>query len=175
MKQGKILYAKHNGTYVLKFLGDIRATMCTSIDAFLDVMFADATLDGIMVDLSETDAIDSTGMGLLVKIAMQLQQLGCLRPTILSPNDDITHVLNSMSLSQVFTILTETFNDQNQGHLVDLTKLSNPSEQKLAQKVLEAHHFLIELSEQNKETFKDVVSMLEAEKQKRSDNLCKGI
>ena len=36
MSDGRILVAEQDGVYVLKFLGDVRLTLCPSLDQYLD-------------------------------------------------------------------------------------------------------------------------------------------
>jgi hypothetical protein len=40
--RGRIMVGDHDGVYVLLFQGDVRLTLCTAVDAFLDRMFQDA-------------------------------------------------------------------------------------------------------------------------------------
>ena len=49
MDCGKVLYAVHDGTWVLRLNGDVRATWCSSLDALLDRLFADPALRGIVL------------------------------------------------------------------------------------------------------------------------------
>lgn len=67
MPSGHILFAIHHGTYVLKFTGEVRAPMCATLDDFLEKMFVDSELSAILVDLTETDYIDSTALGMIAK------------------------------------------------------------------------------------------------------------
>ena len=39
MQDGRILAASHNGAYVIRFEGDVRLTLCTSIDDYFQKMF----------------------------------------------------------------------------------------------------------------------------------------
>ena len=105
MPSGHILFAVHNGTYVLKFTGEIRASMCATLDNFLEKIFVDASLSSILIDLTETDYIDSTALGLIAKTAVFLQIYNQRKPIILSTNPDISRILESMGFDQVFIIL----------------------------------------------------------------------
>jgi hypothetical protein len=53
MSEGRILAASHDGAYVLRLVGDVRLTLCTTIDDFIDRMFADPDFASIWVDLCE--------------------------------------------------------------------------------------------------------------------------
>ena len=38
---GRILVAEHDGVYLMKFVGDVRLTLCAAVDQFLDTMLSD--------------------------------------------------------------------------------------------------------------------------------------
>ena len=71
----KMQYAVHNGTYVLKLRGDVRVPVCTSLETFVEQrLLTDDSLRAVLIDLTETEAIDSTALGLLARIAYTLAQ-----------------------------------------------------------------------------------------------------
>jgi anti-anti-sigma factor len=155
---GRALYAEHQGTYVLKLVGDIRAPICATLDSFIESMFCDVKLRSILVDLSETLLIDSTALGLIAKIAVHTRKRFQEKPVIISTRPDITRILDSMGLEQVFDIVQE-------GSVISSAMNEVPIEQcvenSACQKVLEAHRVLMSLNEKNHETFQEVVAALE--------------
>jgi len=158
MVTGKILYAEEDGTYVLKFVGDVRVTLCTAFDSFLDTLFDKRSLKSVMVDLTETEGIDSTSLGLLAKLSIQAKKkLGGV-PTLVSTNDDITRIVHSMGFDQVFDILSEPLEA-----CMSLDELPEKVEadDRVCGRVLEAHKVLMSLNASNQEAFKDLVSTLE--------------
>ena len=158
MSDGKILGGAHNGVYVLKFAGDVRVTLCSTVDAFLDDMFSDADFQSVLVDLTEAEGIDSTSLGLLAKLSLRASDRLGMMPTIVSTRPDITRVLISMGLDDVFRIIIEPLEHKEQ--LGELER-KQASEQDLRQRVIEAHRALMSLNESNREAFKDLVSTLE--------------
>ena len=70
---GRILVADHNGVYMLKFVGDVRVTLCATVDDYLHRMFDDREFKSVLVDLSETEGIDSTSLGILAKLSIQAE------------------------------------------------------------------------------------------------------
>ena len=157
---GKILFAEREGIHVLKFIGDVRVTLGPTINTFLNRLGACSNFKSIVIDLSETDGIDSTSLGLLAKIALKTGEAFDAVPTIISPNDDITRILISMGFDKVFVILDELVTDC--GQLGELPK-EIISEANLRDQVLEAHKVLMSLNESNEEEFKDLVQALENE------------
>ena len=160
MLSGRILYAVHDGTYVIKFAGDVRVPLCASLEGFLDRMFSDPALQAVLIDLTDTVAIDSTALGLIAKIAVFLKQRVQKKPVILSTNPDVNRILASMGFDRVFLILEKA--PAPEGSLDELP-VSEPSQQELTRHVIEAHRVLMGLNEKNKATFRDLVAALECE------------
>ena len=70
MRTGSISYASLNGVYVLKFSGEIRVPLCANLNDFGDEILRDPALLGVVIDLTAVKSMDSTALGLLVKIAI---------------------------------------------------------------------------------------------------------
>ncbi|HKI75172.1 MAG TPA: STAS domain-containing protein, partial [Pseudomonadales bacterium] len=104
---GKILVAEQDGVKVLKFIGDVRVSLSPTLTDFVRDLGKCCNVHSILIDLSETDSIDSTALGILAKISLTSQEtLHCL-PTILSCKDDINRILFSMGFDNVFVIVNE--------------------------------------------------------------------
>lgn len=159
MQAGKILIAQHDGTYVIKLVGDVRLTLCTTMDDFLNKMFADPLFIGVLVDLCEAEGIDSTSLGLLAKLALQSKQYCHLLPIIKSPNADITRLLESMGFDKVFDI-RKKLHELTTEELAELPVLEADDEV-VREKIIEAHRILMTLNEQNRDTFSGLVTTLE--------------
>ena len=160
MLSGRILYAVHNGTYVIKFVGDVRVPLCASLEGFLERMFGDPSLQAVLIDMTETAAIDSTALGLIAKIAVSLRERLQKKPVILSTNPDVNRILGSMGFDRVFLILERT--PDSPEALAELP-FNEPSQQELTRNVIDAHRVLMSLNEKNKATFRDLVAALESE------------
>jgi anti-anti-sigma factor len=158
MDNGNVLHASHNDVHVLRFIGDIRYTLSPSIDRFLEEIFASSEPAGFVIDLTETDSIDSTNLGLLTRLAMRMQRLDAQRVTIVSNRADINSVLNSMALDEVFDIVEDTCLETDATQEVPQ---KDTDREALAHTLIEAHRALMDLSEHNREMFRDVVASLE--------------
>ena len=160
MNAGKIQFAESVGTYVLKFVGDVRMTLCTTLDKVLEHILAQDGVRSILVDLTETEGIDSTSLGLLAKLSVQAQKRFGMIPTIISSSDDINRILLSMGFDKVFLIVKE--GREGSQLLRDLPGIEC-SEQTAREKVLAAHRELMSLNERNRMVFQDLVRSLENE------------
>jgi len=163
---GRILHASHAGVEVLRFVGEIRHPLGPLLERFLDQLAKDG-LQGLVIDLGETQIIDSTCLGLLARMALRLRNQGGCKATVVSPRPDITDVLRSMSFDRLMNIVGE----MPIGHLEErLLKATNVcDDDALLVTMLRAHRTLMSLSERNREQFKEVVQVLERESEARRE------
>jgi anti-anti-sigma factor len=158
MDKGNVLHASHNDIHVLRFIGDIRYPLSPSIDHFLEKLFAGPKPAGFVIDLTETDSIDSTNLGLLARLATRMQQLDARRVPIVSNRADINSVLTSMALDEIFDIVEDTGLETG---AVQEVPQENTDREALARTLIDAHRALMDLNERNREMFRDVVASLE--------------
>jgi anti-anti-sigma factor len=158
--RGRILVGAHDGVYVLLFEGDVRVTLCTAIDTFLERMFDDVAFKSVVVDLARTDSIDSTSLGLLAKLSIQADKRFGYRPMLVSTRPDVTRVLVTMGLDDVFNLVREPLvHDEQLGEL----PCGCLAEHEVRKRVIEAHRLLMDLNDGNREAFHDLVKTLEAD------------
>lgn len=160
MNAGTICYAQLGPVFVLKFSGEIRYTMGCSLDDFLKKLFKRSDFETILIDLTETQSIDSTSLGLLAKVAnFMLRQFHKKTPLVCT-NEDVNQVLDSMGFDEIFDIC-----DCHQACPEGLkaVKLASPLRRKMAETVIDAHKTLCEMNEKNHAVFKNVVEALESE------------
>lgn len=163
MAQGRILFARHEDTYVLKFVGGIHYGQNWSFDLskalanFLDKIFEERDFSEIIIDLTEATSIDSTNLGLLARVAIFMQEKMNTRATIVSTNPNISHTLRTVGFRQIFNIIEKPLGTPEAetdlptgGRDVNVPKL-----------LLVAHRTLSALNEHNAERFKDIVDTLE--------------
>jgi anti-anti-sigma regulatory factor len=160
MSTGKILAADYKHMAMLKFVGDVRVLMSSTLDSYCSGLYRRGVLDAMVVDLSETRGIDSTALGLLAKMAIQLRNRFNVKPTIVSTNPDITQILRRMSFDLIFSIVDKPVKQQTS--YCELQQKSE-TETSLRDKVLDAHVTLMALSEQNKLEFQDLVQALKSQ------------
>lgn len=158
MTEGKILAAEHHGAYALKLVGDVRVNLCSSIDDYLEHMYSDPAFESVMVDLCEAEGIDSTTLGLLAKLALRVRKQFGLRPVIYSCSNGINRLLQSMAFGKLFDIREE--NVLNGAVISEIPAVSDEPEV-VREKVIEAHRVLMDLSDENRERFQDLMTALE--------------
>lgn len=156
----KILQAEKQGIYVLKFIGEIRLNLCSTLDNLVESITQDPSFKTVVIDLTETDIIDSTTLGLLAKIAMAAEKRSKFLPTLISTNPDVTRIIASMGFDKIFIILKEPASCIKELEEIPVLKAS---EQQVREKVLDAHKVLMSLNSRNREEFKNLVRALECE------------
>ena len=160
MSNGRVLMANHQGNYVVKLTGDVRMTLCTTIDTCLNTMVQDPSFESVTVDVTEADGIDSTSLGLLAKISRLSTPLMGHVPLLVSGHPDITRVVESMGFrDRVYTIVSDVELDE-VGRLkeADIQPLDESS---ATEQVLEAHKILMSLNDNNRKAFKELVECIE--------------
>ncbi|EZQ17259.1 anti-sigma factor antagonist [Pseudomonas sp. G11-1] len=159
MTTGRIQFAESESTFILKFIGDVRLTLCAALDAYIEKIFSSLNFSCIVIDLTETDNIDSTSLGLLAKLSILSRDRVGLLPTLVSTHEDMNRLLQSMGFDQIFNIVTESTPTDTE--LQDLPG-QVLSEEQVKSRVLEAHRILMNLNEHNRSAFTDLVSTLES-------------
>jgi len=160
MNSGRILIATVDHVPILKFNGDVRVLMSSALDNYFSTLYQKPVLNRMIVDMTETQGIDSTALGLIAKMAIQLRNRFNVSPTIVSTNPDITRILKSMSLDLICNIVENI--DSGETQFDELNQLDE-TEETVRQKVIEAHQTLMALSEENKAKFQDLISVLKAD------------
>lgn len=157
MSSGKILAADYRHMAMLKFVGDVRVLMSSTLDAYCSSLYRRPILDAMLIDMTETKGIDSTALGLLAKMAIQLRNRFNVMPTIVSTNPDITRTLKSMSFDLIFNIVDKPPSQKTQ---YSELQQRQESENTVREKVIDAHLTLMALSEDNRLEFQDLVQAL---------------
>ena len=156
----QIFYAEQADFHILKFVGDVRLSQSPLISNFLLKMRKLDNCCGIVVDLSETVAIDSTALGLIAKLGIISRESFALTLSIVSPRGDISRLLESMSMQEVSVITPVPVTS---GEKLEELPRQVASEDVLRAQVLKAHQVLMGLDADNESRFKDLIMTLEEE------------
>jgi anti-anti-sigma factor len=159
MGQGRVLYADDDHVHVLRYVGDIRHPLAPSVSRFVDTLLERFDGEDVVVDLSEVDAIDSTNLGEIARIAVLLAERNGKRAAIVSPREEISQVLHSMALDEVFDMLTEPTSAVPGEPIPTIAA----SRELSLQTILAAHRRLMQMNEENRKKFAQVVELLEHE------------
>lgn len=158
MQEGKILAASHHGAYVIRLEGDVRLTLCTTIDDYVQKMFDDPGFVSVWIDLCDAQGIDSTTLGLLAKLALRAESQFHFQPAIFSCDPGINRLLKSMGFQRLFELREESCANPDNIHEIPVVR---GSERAVKEQVIDAHRVLMDLSDENRERFSDLMVALE--------------
>lgn len=158
LQQGRILAASQHGAYVIRLVGDVRLTLCTTMDDYFQHMFEDPEFVSVWVDLCEVEGVDSTTLGLLAKLALKVKAKFGFAPAIYSRDPGITRLLKSMAFHRLFELHEESCS--NPEDIAEIPSVKG-SEESVKQQVIEAHRILMGISDENRDRFKDLLTALE--------------
>ncbi|GHE19927.1 STAS domain-containing protein [Halomonas urumqiensis] len=158
--EGRIKAAYDAGVFVLKLYGDVRLTLCATLDRQAQQLAGTPGLTSLIIDLRDATNVDSTALGFLAKVAMAVQGRLAERPTIVADNPDIQRMLDVMGFSSFFTLVEAPITETQE--LADLPEVPSDVEE-TRHRILEAHRILMRMNEHNREEFQPLVEMLEAQ------------
>ncbi|MDP5071873.1 MAG: STAS domain-containing protein [Congregibacter sp.] len=158
MIEGQVLAAQQHGAYVLRLVGDVRLTLCASIEDYVDGMLNDPQFTSVWVDLCDAQGIDSTTLGQLAKLAMAVYERYGFRPAIFCCDAGINRLLSSMGLDRLFEMHERTCCATGSAQSIPMVP---GSEDDVRQKVLDAHRTLMDVSPENRARFSELVATLE--------------
>ncbi|TFH85552.1 anti-sigma factor antagonist [Billgrantia azerbaijanica] len=158
--EGRVKAAFDSGVFVLKLCGDVRLTLCATLDSQAQQLAETPGLRTLIIDLREATNVDSTALGFLAKVAMAVQDKIDYKPTIVVDNPDVLRMLEVMGFAQFFTMVEAPITEVCE--LCDLPEIPADLEA-TRQRILEAHRILMRMNEHNREEFQPLVEMLEAQ------------
>ena len=151
--------AFHNGTYFVKLSGHLSFNYSASLSDLVKKICETDSLQGVLVDLREAKMIDSTHIGLVARLALETQKKTGQQITIVSSVRDVTQSLKNTGLQHLAVLL-----DAPTGEMPppDSIQALPESKRNIAEIILEAHKTLLEIHDDNKTIYQDIVEMLEA-------------
>lgn len=159
MSEGRVLAASEHGAYVLRLVGDVRLTLCASIEDYVAGMLDDPQFTSVSVDLCDAEGLDSTTLGQLAKLALAVDRRFGFRPAIFCCDAGINRLLRSMGLHRLFEMHEKTCCATGCNQSIPMVP---GTEEEVRQRVLEAHRVLMDMSDENRERFSELVSTLES-------------
>ena len=160
MSNGKILIADASGHYLIRLIGEVRVTLCISLDSYMQKLFKGETPESVTVDIRQAITVDSTTLGLLTRMAQRIHKTSHL--IMICQDADMRRLLCSMGINFLYTIAVDASQCQQEleTHCKELS-IKEVREDQVKPHVIDAHKTLMALNENNKEAFKDLVDALE--------------
>lgn len=161
MHEGRLKAAFESGVFVLKLCGDVRLTLCATLDDQAQRLANTPGLKAVMIDLREASNVDSTALGFLAKVAMEVKGKLEQPPTIIADHPDVQRMLDVMGFSHYFTLVEAPLTEPSE--LDELPQIE-ADEDGLRQRILEAHRILMCMSDYSRAEFQPLVELLEEQR-----------
>ncbi len=164
--RGNIRYGVHDKVCVLKLSGELAygapesIALSRALDTFLDHVAEEHQAQRFVIDMTDTEYIDSTNLGLLARIARIAAAEGGVKPHIITTRPPVTRTLETMGFRHLFQLIEN--DDGVPEPDAELPGIPE-GERETARTVLRAHRALAGMNEHNAETFRPVIELLERE------------
>lgn len=162
---GAIGYAVKDGIGYLRLSGALRHDSAGALEALIERWFGagQTAVRAVVVDLNETQFMDSTVIGLLASIARELASRGLPKATLFSTQADINQLLRSLCLDQALDLVECATSGDGAAAGPEAGTAGAAGSQCSAAAILKAHEVLMSLNEGNRQKFEPVVDLLRVE------------
>jgi anti-anti-sigma factor len=160
MSAGKILVSDNEGNYLLKLIGDVRVTLCGSLNRHMETIFGSQDVKKVIVDMLEAEGLDSTTLGLMAKLGMYSRKEYGVNVQVFCQNPSILRTLDCMGFEEIFDIIQEVPDIDAELHSIESV---SPEVDEIKRQVVEAHKLLMQLNPDNKKEFTDLIRALESD------------
>jgi len=160
MSVGKILVSDDQGNYLLKLIGDVRVTLCGSLNHHMETIFGRQDVKNVIVDMLEAEGLDSTTLGLMAKLGLHCRKEYGINVQVFCQNPSILRTLDCMGLEEIFDIIQEVPTINTELHSIESV---SPEVDEIRRQVVEAHRLLMELNPDNSKEFIDLIRALESD------------
>ncbi len=158
MSAGKILVSDEEGNYLIKFIGDVRVTLCGSLNRYMETIFGSRDVKNVVVDMLEAEGLDSTTLGLMAKLGLHCRKQYGIDVQVFCQNPSILRTLDCMGFDELFDIFQDV--PEISAKLQSITSVNSEVDE-IRKQVLEAHKLLVQLNPKNSSEFIDLIRALE--------------
>ena len=158
MSAGKIFVSDEQGNYLIKFVGDVRVTLCGSLNHYMETIFGSRDVKKVVVDMLEAEGLDSTTLGLLAKLGLHCRKQYGIDVQVFCQNPSILRTLDCMGFDELFDIFQDV--PEISAKLQSITSVNSEVDE-IRKQVLEAHKLLVQLNPKNSSEFIDLIRALE--------------
>jgi len=159
--KGRILAANRDNIEYLKFTGTVRYSHCAGLEQHINKIFVSKNFDDFVIDLVEAEILDSTALGLLAKIAIELKECSDKKPVIIVHHGELEKILKRVCFDQVFELVYVKPQDSDQmGQTFKELQAGRQTEEQILQRVIGAHKNLASLDQKNEKLYRDITDSL---------------
>lgn len=160
---GEVFFGKTDGVLFLRLVGSVRYTNCAALDDFVEALFSEYEFDRLVIDLRQVESIDSTNLGILVKIAQYAKQAQLPRPSLICDAPDIQTVIASMGIDEVYDLCVKNESGCRCQVFTKVENALNNCSFNMKRVMLDAHEKLSEMNKSNHDAFREVLGALKGD------------
>lgn len=150
------LYVNIEGRYIFKILGKATMKNSKNLSDFIDLNF-DEIID-LSFEMSETTYMDSTFLGMIAKIAIELKTKKNKKLVVLNPSQEAKGFLKQTGITKFIDIINEE--EIKSESLKSISLETNDNMNDKSRYILEMHEVLMNLNDENKKVFQSVVDAM---------------
>ena len=163
VREDKYLAGEYDGKLFIKIVGNATMKNSKTLDLLFDKVFKEAEKD-IVIDLEDSNYMDSTMLGLLAKTAIRLKKTWNKKMYIMNIPNSVGMSLKSTGVDKLMEFIEKEKVGEVVTEKLETRDFGVKSEK--SQHILDSHKVLMELNDENKVIFKNVVNLLEQELKK---------
>lgn len=160
---GEVFFGKTDGVLFLRLVGSVRYTNCSALDDFVEALFSEYEFDRLVIDLRQVESIDSTNLGILVKIAQYAKRDQLPQPSLICDAPDIQTVIASMGIDEVYHLCAKNESGSRCKVFTKVENAINNCSLNVKRVMLDAHEKLSEMNQSNHDAFREVLGALKGD------------
>lgn len=148
-------YINLDGRYIFKIIGKATMKNAKILSDYIDNIFND--IKTLSFEMSQLEYMDSTFLGLVAKLVVDLKTKKFEKFVILNPSLEAQTLLKQTGIDKFCDVINEDID------LLSIKKIEGEDTSNMKEKskyILEMHEVLMNLNEKNKITFKPVVDAM---------------
>ena len=163
VREDKYLAGEYEGKLFIKIVGNATMKNSKTLDLLFEKVFKEEKKD-IIVDLGDCNYMDSTMLGLLAKTAIKLKKLWDKKMFAMNISNTVGMSLKSTGVDKLMELIDSSSAGKVEVEQLETRDFDAKSEKSMH--ILEAHRVLMDLNDENKVVFKNVVNLPEQELKK---------
>lgn len=169
MENAQLLMAEQGPLILFQLHGRGTLKLCREFSLYCDGLLARDDIKSVMLDLANCSSMDSTFMGILVKIGIRAR--GRLALLVVNANSRHRDLLDGVGVSRVWKYIDKPVPNLTWATLATATAGSVKDMAGKSQIILEAHRALMEIDPANIPKFQNVVDMIANESNNNPINM----
>ncbi|KOR33479.1 hypothetical protein TI05_00755 [Achromatium sp. WMS3] len=159
--EGAVRYAFQDDTWFIKLSGKICHPLGATLNELVNKALVKSENVKFVIDLSESDSIDSTCLGILSRLATYPNAASNPKPIIITGGGFIANALSIVRFDLLFVIIKTASSPLPEN--LQISKTPDVEQKDVLPLLLDAHRRLCAIDAETNAVFKDVVEAMEVE------------